>query len=144
MDGAQQAHEEGRGDANVRQILKEDLKKRKRDYRTILTFVSRIAAKGFLEVEKEGNTNYDTPAVPQKKGLQREIDRFLKEVVEPELENLELVAEALRRKLSRGRPCCARGRPFLTHSGPVANDTSTASPGAAFSIACLSSGTSGR
>ena len=91
------------GRANVRQILKEDLKKRKRDYRTILTFVSRMAAKGFLEVEKEGNTNYYTAAVPQKKGLQREIDRFLKEVVGPEPENLELVERAVRRKLSRSR-----------------------------------------
>ncbi|MBT8246375.1 MAG: BlaI/MecI/CopY family transcriptional regulator [Acidimicrobiia bacterium] len=89
------------GRANVRQILKEDLKKKTRDYRTILTFVSRMAAKGFLKVEKEGNTNYYTAALPQKKGLQREIDRFLKEVVGPERENLELVRQATNRKLSR-------------------------------------------
>ena len=91
------------GRANVRQILKEDLKKRKRDYRTILTFVSRMAAKGFLEVEKEGNTNYYTAALSQKKGLQREIDRFLKDVVGPEQENLELVERAVEKALHRKR-----------------------------------------
>ncbi len=91
------------GRANVRQILKEDLKKRKRDYRTILTFVSRMATKGFLEVEKEGNTNYYTAVVPQKRGLQREIDRFLQEVVGPEQENLELVEKAVERALARKR-----------------------------------------
>jgi predicted transcriptional regulator len=91
------------GRANVRQILKEDLKKRKRDYRTILTFVSRMAAKGFLEVEKEGNTNYYTAALSRKKGLQREIDRFLKKVVGPELQNLELVERAVEKALRRKR-----------------------------------------
>lgn len=91
------------GRANVRQILQEDLKKRKRDYRTILTFVSRMAAKGFLEVEKQGNTNYYTAAVPQKKGLQREIDRFLEEVVGSAPEDLGLVRDAVMRKLRRRR-----------------------------------------
>ena len=91
------------GRANVRQILNEDLKERKRDYRTILTFVGRMAAKGFLTVEKEGNTNYYTAAVPQKKALQREIDRFLEEVVGPEPENLELVERAVEKALRRKR-----------------------------------------
>ena len=89
------------GRANVRQILREDLKTRIRDYRTILTFVSRMAAKGFLKVEKEGNTNYYTAALPQKKGLQREIDRFLKDVVGPERQHLELVEKAVARRLRR-------------------------------------------
>ena len=89
------------GRANVRQILKEDLKKKTRDYRTILTFVSRMAGKGFLKVEKEGNTNYYTAALPQKKGLQREIDRFLKDVVGPERQHLELVEKAVARRLRR-------------------------------------------
>lgn len=91
------------GRANVRQILAEDLKKRTRDYRTILTFVSRMAAKGFLRVEKVGNTNYYTPAVAQKKGLGREVERFLREVVGPEPENLALVQKALDRRRARRR-----------------------------------------
>ena len=60
-----------------------------------------MAAKGFLKVEKEGNTNYYTAALSQKKGLQREVERFLKEVVGPERENLRLVEKAVARRLSR-------------------------------------------
>ena len=90
------------GRANVRQILREDLKKRTRDYRTILTFVSRMARKGYLEVDSEGNTNYYTPALPQERGLRREIARFLKDVVGPKREHLELLRKAVERKL-RGR-----------------------------------------
>ncbi|MCP4203122.1 MAG: BlaI/MecI/CopY family transcriptional regulator [bacterium] len=91
------------GRANVRQILREDLRKRTRDYRTILTFVSRMVRKGFLKVEKEGNTNYYTAALAQEKGLQQEIERFLKDVVGPKRENLELVQKAVERRLRRKR-----------------------------------------
>ncbi len=91
------------GRANVREIWNEDQKRRDRDYRTILTFVSRMAAKGFLKVEKEGNTNYYTAALSQKKGLQREIDRFFKDVVGPEPDNLELVRRALDRRGRSGK-----------------------------------------
>ncbi|MCP4201725.1 MAG: BlaI/MecI/CopY family transcriptional regulator [bacterium] len=91
------------GRANVRQILTEDRKRRTRDYRTILTFVSRMAAKGYLKVEKEGNRNYYTAALSQKKGLQREIERFFKEVVGPERGSLELVQRALDRRARRTR-----------------------------------------
>lgn len=89
------------GRANVRDILREDLKKRTRDYRTILTFASRMERKGFLTVEKEGNTNYYTAALPQKKGLQQEVDRFLSKVVGPERKHLELVRKAVERRLRR-------------------------------------------
>lgn len=91
------------GRANAREILREDLKKRTRDYRTILTFVSRMAAKGFLHVEKEGNTNFYTPAMPREKGLQLEIDRFFNEVVGAERKDLELVQGALDRRVRRAR-----------------------------------------
>lgn len=80
----------------VRHVLEEDLKAHKRDYRTILTFMSRMAKKGWLKVEKEGNTNYYTPAIAQKKAMTREIKRFLKEVVGPEPENRELLEKILK------------------------------------------------
>ena len=83
------------GQCTVRQVLKEDRHKPKRDYRTILTFMSRMASKGWLKVEKEGNTNYYTPAVPQKKAVRAEIRRFLDEVVGPEPENRELLRTLL-------------------------------------------------
>ena len=87
------------GRANVRQILREDLKTRIRDYRTILTFVSRIAKKGWLEVEMEGNTNYYSAAIPQEEGLKLEIERFLSETIGPQPEHLELLQEALDARL---------------------------------------------
>ncbi|MFQ5528706.1 MAG: BlaI/MecI/CopY family transcriptional regulator [Thermoanaerobaculia bacterium] len=91
------------GRANVRQILEEDRKKRDRDYRTILTFVSRMAKKGFLKVGKVGKTNYYSAAVSQRKGLQREIERFLNDVVGRESGNLKLVRKALDRRRCRTR-----------------------------------------
>lgn len=92
------------GRANVRQILREDLKTRIRDYRTILTFVSRIAKKGWLEVEMEGNTNYYSAAIPQENGLRLEIERFLSETVGSDPEHLELLQEALEARLRKARP----------------------------------------
>lgn len=89
------------GRASVRQVLEEDLKKRNRDYRTILTFLSRMEAKGFLSVEKEGKANYYTPVLPKKKGLQAEIGRFLDEVVGADREGLELVRVVVERKLRK-------------------------------------------
>lgn len=89
------------GRASVREILREDLKKRNRDYRTILTFASRMERKGFLTVEKEGNTNYYSPARSQEAGLRHEIDRFLREVVGSERSHLEMVAKAVARRLKR-------------------------------------------
>ena len=83
------------GQANVRQVLREDLKTHIRDYRTILTFMTRMTKKGWLEVKKEGNTNYYTPLIAQRPALEEEIYQFLDQVVGPEPENLDLVEEIL-------------------------------------------------
>lgn len=100
------------GRANVRQILREDLKTRIRDYRTILTFVSRIAKKGWLEVEMEGNTNYYTPAIPQEDGLKLEIERFLTEMVGSDPDHLDLLQKALdaRQRRTRTRSPTSKSR----------------------------------
>jgi len=45
------------------QVFEDESRTHKRDYRTILTFMSRMARKGWLKVEKEGNTIYYTPAI---------------------------------------------------------------------------------
>lgn len=45
--------------------------------------------------------NYNTAALPQKNGLQREINRFLKEVVGPEPEHLELVEKVVARRIGK-------------------------------------------
>ncbi len=83
------------GRANVRQVLREDLKTHIRDYRTILTFMTRMTNKGWLEVEKEGNTNYYRPAVDEGQALEEEIRQFLDQVVGPEPENRELLRRIL-------------------------------------------------
>lgn len=83
------------GRANVRQVLREDLKTHVRDYRTILTFMTRMTKKGWLEVEKEGNTNYYRPAVDEDHALEEEIRQFLDHVVGHEPENLDLLERIL-------------------------------------------------
>jgi BlaI family penicillinase repressor len=83
------------GRANVRQVLREDLKTHIRDYRTILTFMTRMTNKGWLEVEKEGNTNYYRPSVDEGQALEEEIRQFLDRVVGPEPENRELLKRIL-------------------------------------------------
>lgn len=85
------------GRCTVRQVLKEDRHRPKRDYRTILTFMSRMANKGWLRTEKEGNVNYYAPAIAQEKAVTREIKRFLSEVVGPEPENRKLLLDLMKR-----------------------------------------------
>jgi predicted transcriptional regulator len=84
----------------VRDVLREDLKTHTRDYRTILTFMTRMANKGWLSVEKEGNTNCYTPAIAQREALKNEIRRFLDEIVGPEPEN-RLLLDKIIDQLSR-------------------------------------------
>lgn len=86
------------GHCTVREVLKEDHHRPKRDYRTILTFMTRMERKGWLQVEKDGNTNCYSPAVNRKKALQSEIDRFFEDVVGSDPEGLELVRRAFAAK----------------------------------------------
>ena len=89
------------GRCTVRDVLREDLRTRKRDYRTILTFMTRMAAKGWLRVGKRGNVNLYEPALAQRVGLEGEIERFLDEVVGGESEALALVERAIARRSKR-------------------------------------------
>jgi predicted transcriptional regulator len=57
--------------------------------------MTRMKKKGWLEVEKEGNTNYYWPAVDEGQALKEEIHQFLDQVVGSEPENLELLQKAL-------------------------------------------------
>lgn len=95
------------GRTTVREVLEEDLQQHERDYRTILTLMTRMADKGWLDVEKEGKTNYYTPAIAEKKAVREEIRRFLDEVMGREPKNLELLRRelegAMRAKPSRRR-----------------------------------------
>lgn len=91
------------GRANVREIWKKDRKRPKRDYRTILTFVSRMERKGYLKMAKEGNVNTYRAAVGRKTALRREVGRFLTEVVGSEREHLELVRSEVEQRMRRRR-----------------------------------------
>lgn len=92
-----------RRSGTVREVLREDLKTRIRDYRTILTFMTRMTKKGWLLVEKEGNTSYYRPAVDQSQALEKEIHQFLDQVVGPEPENREVLQKVLAELTSRER-----------------------------------------
>lgn len=92
------------GRCTVREVLEEDLKTHKRDYRTILTFMTRMANKGWLATTKRGNQNLYEPVVLKTRAVEHEVDRFLADVVGEEPESLELVERALsRRRPSSGR-----------------------------------------
>jgi predicted transcriptional regulator len=83
------------GRCTVREVLREDLKTHIRDYRTILTFMTRMTNKGWLKVEKEGNTNYYTPAIVQQQALEEKIHQFLDQVVGRDPENRQLLKKVL-------------------------------------------------
>ena len=83
------------GRTTAREVLEESLKKRVRDYRTILTLLTRIAQKGYLNVEKDGKTNYYTPAIEGEKALSEEIRRFLDDVVGPDPKRRALLRKML-------------------------------------------------
>ena len=84
-----------RGRTTAREVLEESLENQVRDYRTILTLLTRIAGKGYLDVEKVGKTNYYTPAVEREKALSEEIRRFLSDVVGPDAENRDLLRKMI-------------------------------------------------
>ena len=57
--------------------------------------MTRMANKGWLTVEKEGNIIYYRPAVDEDQALKEEIHQFLDQVVGPEPESRELLRRIL-------------------------------------------------
>jgi BlaI family penicillinase repressor len=92
-----------RGRCTVRDVLEEDLKTHKRDYRTILTFLTRMARKGWLATTKRGNQNLYEPTVAEAPAVAHEVERFLGDVVGEDPESLKLVEKALSRRRARSR-----------------------------------------
>ena len=87
------------GRCTVREVLCEDLKVHKRDYRTILTFMTRMAKKGWLATQKRANTNYYRPTADSNAALIAETERFLESVVGTDPEKRRLVRDVVRRGL---------------------------------------------
>ena len=65
--------------------------------------MTRMTNKGWLEVEKEGNTNCYKPTVDRSQALEEEIHQFLDQVVGPEPENREVLQKVLAELTSRER-----------------------------------------
>lgn len=68
------------GRATARQI--HEASDEKRDYRTVKTFLDRIAAKGFLRIEKLGRLSLYVPAVARERALSEVITEFVDKVLE--------------------------------------------------------------
>ncbi|MXY26037.1 MAG: BlaI/MecI/CopY family transcriptional regulator [Acidobacteria bacterium] len=68
------------GRATARQV--HDASDRTRDYRTVKTLLDRIAAKGFLRIEKLGRLSLFVPAVTRQRALSAVIATFVDDVLE--------------------------------------------------------------
>jgi len=68
------------GRATARQIY--EASDGSRDYRTIKTFLDRIAAKGFLRIEKLGRLSLYVPAVARQRAVSDVVARFVDKVLE--------------------------------------------------------------
>jgi len=79
-----------RGKATARQIYEDSLARRRRDYRTVKTLLDRIAAKGYLRVEKLGPLCLYTPRVSRREATSRAIREFVDVVLDRTLAPLFL------------------------------------------------------
>lgn len=87
------------GRATAREIYEASLKIKKRDYQTVKTLLDRMAAKGFLKVEKQGPLCLFSPAVKRSKAVSSAIDEFIGTVLDNTLAPL-FVHLAKERRLS--------------------------------------------
>ena len=68
------------GRATARQV--HEASDGKRDYRTIKTLLDRMAAKGFLRIEKLGRLSLFVPAVARRRALSEVVTAFVDDVLE--------------------------------------------------------------
>jgi BlaI family penicillinase repressor len=68
------------GRATARQVF--DHADGTRDYRTIKTFLDRIAAKGYLDIEKLGRLSLYVPAVTRRRALAEAVRDFVDDILE--------------------------------------------------------------
>lgn len=76
------------GQCTARQVWEVSRETRKRDYQTIKTQLDRIAAKGYLTVEKLGPLCLYTPAVKRRRAVTKAVDEFFDVVLDRALEPL--------------------------------------------------------
>ncbi len=68
------------GRATARQV--HEASDRTRDYRTVKTLLDRMAAKGFLRIEKLGRLSLFVPAVARSRALSEVVTTFVDDVLE--------------------------------------------------------------
>ncbi len=73
------------GQSTARQIYEASLEQEKREYRTVKTLLDRIAAKGYLAVEKLGPLCLFRPQVSQSAALRSAIQDFVEVVLDNSL-----------------------------------------------------------
>lgn len=70
------------GKSTARQVYDESLDRQERDYQTVKTLLDRIAAKGYLKIEKLGPLCLYTPIVPRSAALGTAIEDFTRTVLD--------------------------------------------------------------
>ncbi|MFA5394123.1 MAG: BlaI/MecI/CopY family transcriptional regulator [Candidatus Ratteibacteria bacterium] len=66
--------------ATVKEVQEELFRKKRWRYTTVLTFISRLYSKGFLEREKTGMAYVYKPTLPEKKAMGKMVDGFIDRV----------------------------------------------------------------
>jgi predicted transcriptional regulator len=70
------------GTATARQVHEQAVARKVREYRTIKTMLDRIAAKGYLKVEKVGPVRVYTPIVERSAAVKNAIEDFVVNVLD--------------------------------------------------------------
>ena len=76
--------------ATARQIHEASLAERKREYATVKTLLDRIAAKGYLSVERVGPVKIYRPKVGRRRAVGAAVEDFVNNVLERSLSPLYL------------------------------------------------------
>lgn len=89
------------GKPTAREVHRESLTRRRRDYRTVLATLNNVAAKGFLAVEKHPGprnipTNRYRPTVERRAALEKRIRAFLADEMQADPEAMEIARKLLR------------------------------------------------
>ena len=78
------------GKATAKQIHEASLVERKREYATVKTLLDRIAAKGYLAVERVGPVKLYRPKVGRRRAVGAAVEDFIDNVLESSLQPLYL------------------------------------------------------
>jgi predicted transcriptional regulator len=78
------------GPATAREVHRQSLADRARDYRTVKTLLDRIVEKGYLRVEKRDGTNVYVPIAARRRTVATALEDFVDRVLDRKLAPLYL------------------------------------------------------